>query len=296
MKGLQCLLSACLGSVAVGKPMAYPEGMRPGMQMSGASGEFFRYTSVFVKPPDDDDRAEAIEMGNQVQCEVCELILGRLMLRVESNSEDHIMDQLEAFADPGPPSDNEQENRVAKFKKSCNKHFKDEVLMKGHFITRCKPGQFEDADGQPTRTWCLDRTESPVQERDTNTYSNRNEGVFYACEHTIAKYGSEIAAFMSSRLDEGGFINETVPLACSEAARCAGARKIGAAGKAERKAQARKEKASRKTKEVEVQKKKKPQKEESEDEGGESWMEIAARDEDMKKKRRRKGKKVHTEL
>merc|ERR1719197_1170296 len=77
------------------RPLAYPEGIKPGDQISGNAGEFWRYKHVLIKPPDDEDRMEALKMSEDVKCDVCETILLRLLKRVESNAEDHIMDVLD---------------------------------------------------------------------------------------------------------------------------------------------------------------------------------------------------------
>merc|ERR1719399_1973793 len=93
--------------MTLGKELKYPDGVQPGDQISGSEGEFFRYKHVFVKPPDDDDRRESIEMGMDVRCTACEAMLEGLLAK------DHIMDQLDGeLTGPVPETENPQENRV----------------------------------------------------------------------------------------------------------------------------------------------------------------------------------------
>merc|ERR1719253_512043 len=120
------------------RPLSYPEGIKPGDQISGNAGEFWRYKHVLIKPPDDEDRMEALKMSEDVKCSVCETILLRLMRRVESNVEDHIMDALDGEPAEFPElTGDDQEDRVNRNKKGCNKHFKDELLSIGYSVRNC---------------------------------------------------------------------------------------------------------------------------------------------------------------
>eukprot|EP00439_Symbiodinium_sp_Y106_P069453 s2566_g11.t4 len=88
----------------------YPQGVKPGDQVSGSEGEYFRYKHVFVKPPDDEDRVEALKMAADFKCTACEVLLQSLLQRAESMTEDHIMDQFDGeLEEPVELSDNPQD-------------------------------------------------------------------------------------------------------------------------------------------------------------------------------------------
>jgi|Transcript_62773 hypothetical protein len=216
------------------RPLAYPEGIKPGDQISGSSGEFWRYKSVLVKPPDDEDRMEALKMSEDVKCAACEIILQRLMKRVESNSQDHIMDALDGEPDEIPElTGDAQEDRVNQNRRGCNKHFKDELLLRGYGLKHCEAtvsivDNETDAGTEEVakpKTWCLHNVgANNVDSRQADTYSTRSEAVYHACENTIARHGHEIADFLSQRLEEGGDVNKAIKEACLEAAFCDGTR------------------------------------------------------------------------
>merc|ERR1712146_221735 len=110
----------------------------------------------------------------------------------ESYTEDHIQDQLDGEMDgPPEPSYNAQDARVNANRKGCNKHFKDELLLKGHQIRNCKDiaSETDGKKGTGNKTYCLEKSPSLPSERDVDTYSVRNEALFYACESTIARHG-----------------------------------------------------------------------------------------------------------
>jgi len=216
---------------AATKELKYPEGIKPGDQVSGSAGEYFRYKHVLVKPPDDNDRLEALQISKDIQCKACEVLLQNLLGKAESFTEDHIMDQLDGDIEgPIPDSDNPQEDRVNRYRKGCNKHFKDDLLLRGWTIQKCpdipaagaadSTSNAEDNDPRPT--WCLEQGPATPTERDVDTYSVRSEAVFYACEATVARYGHELAAFLAERLEDGGAADVAVQAACRQAATCAG--------------------------------------------------------------------------
>ncbi|CAE7772904.1 PDE9A [Symbiodinium sp. CCMP2592] len=90
--------------------VGYPQGVKPGDQVSGSEGEYFRYKHVFVKPPDDEDRVEALKMAADFKCTACEVLLQSLLQRAESMTEDHIMDQFDGeLEEPVELSDNPQD-------------------------------------------------------------------------------------------------------------------------------------------------------------------------------------------
>ncbi|CAJ1418463.1 unnamed protein product [Effrenium voratum] len=197
---------------ASAKELKYPEGVQAGDLVSGSEGEYFRYKHVFVKPPDDEDRMEALKMAKDITCSACEVLLDSLLKQAESMTEDHILDQFDGeLLEPPALSDNAQENRVNQNRRGCNKHFKDELLLRGWAARKC--ASTEGAE------WCLERG-APPSERDVDTYNVRNEAVFYACESTVGRLGAEIAAKVAELKEDGLSLAEVVRIACQEAGRC----------------------------------------------------------------------------
>lgn len=208
-----------------GKELQYPEGIRPGDRVSGSEGEYFRYKHVFVKPPDDEDRMEALQMAKDIKCAACEVLLENLLQRAESFTEDHILDQFDGELLETAPSQNQQEHRVNQNRKGCNKHFKDELLLRGWFASRCE----EDSEdtGQETgdsgKIWCLKRSDRLPTERDVDTYNVKNEAIFHACEGTIGRNGPEIAEKLVElkEAEREMTLSEMIKVTCREAGRCA---------------------------------------------------------------------------
>merc|ERR1719433_1660884 len=155
-------------------------------------------------------------------------MLASFARRAETLSEDHIMDQI----DGDPPervevSRDEQENLVNKKRKGCNKHFKDELLLKGWSLKECT-GHFKERPA-----WCLEQLGRAVKESEVDTYSVKNEAAFYACERTVGQYGQELAASLAEQVEDGKDLNDAIKVACREAARCNSKAKA-ATGKAKR--------------------------------------------------------------
>jgi len=215
-----------LTGYAFAKELKYPDGVRPGDQISGNAGEYFRYKSVLIKPPDDDDRREALQIAADIRCIACETMLQHLIGKAESHSEDHIMDQLDGELEGTVElTDNPQENRVNQNRKGCNKHFKDSLLLRGWAVQRCpeKPivttNTDAESDAQPA-VWCLQETNGQTA-RDVDTYSTRNDAAFHACEQTVGRYGQEIAAFVAEQKEEGASLATILRAACHGPAKCA---------------------------------------------------------------------------
>ncbi len=122
-----------------------------GQAVSGMSGEFFRYRHVYVHPPTDRDRAEAIDMALDVRCDVCKVIVLGAMSKAESMTEDHLLDQLEGPLDEGarPIEGDEQGSRVVMNKRGCNKLYKDDLMALGWRVRKC--------DVSNVQTFCLVR-------------------------------------------------------------------------------------------------------------------------------------------
>eukprot|EP00930_Biecheleria_cincta_P076040 TRINITY_DN63242_c0_g1_i1.p1 TRINITY_DN63242_c0_g1~~TRINITY_DN63242_c0_g1_i1.p1 ORF type:complete len:251 (-),score=54.51 TRINITY_DN63242_c0_g1_i1:64-816(-) len=220
-----CLLPAFTWRGAA-RELKYPEGIGPGDQVSGSDGEFFRYKHVFVKPPDDEDRIEALRMANDVKCTACEVLLQHLLKRAETLTEDHIMDQLDGELEkPAELSTNEQENRVNRNRKGCNKHFKDDILLRGWSVRKCDDASSPLETSSEKRTWCLVQSERLPSERDVDTYSVHNEATFLACEGTIGRNGAEIAASVAEMKEDGVVLSEIIARSCKKAGRCEAAKK-----------------------------------------------------------------------
>jgi len=212
---MQAAILIAFTHLACARELKYPDGVKPGDQVSGAEGEFFRYKHVFVKPPDDEDRVSSLKMTEDMRCKACEVMVESLLKRAESLSQDHIMDQFDGeLESPVEFTNDPQENRVNKNRKGCNKHFKDELLLKGWAVRSCPDGA--------TRTWCLEKSPEIPTERDVDTYSTRNDAVFYACEHTLGRYGQELAEYIAERMEDGAPLHEVISTACRDAARCEG--------------------------------------------------------------------------
>lgn len=272
------------------RPLSYPEGVKPGDQISGNAGEFWRYKHVLIRPPDDEDRMEALKMSEDVKCAVCETILHRLMKRVESNAEDHIMDALDGEpTEEFEPTGDDQEDRVNKNRRGCNKHFKDEVLLRGYVLRPCPEPpqqvvQVEDDQNetnpqdQPKRKDNCLESAGNVDSRTADTYSTRSEAVFYACENTIARHGHEVARFLAETLESGGDLAVAITNTCLQAASCGGARE--------------------KTPKTKEQGKKKKRRRKADDEEGSYWdiMNEQKAEDKKSRKRRRKRKANHAEL
>merc|ERR1719487_2702551 len=60
----------------------------------GVTGEFFRYKHLYHKAPKEADRDEAMRVASKVRCEVCTAIVGSLVKKAQSLSEDDLADML----------------------------------------------------------------------------------------------------------------------------------------------------------------------------------------------------------
>eukprot|EP00397_Hematodinium_sp_SG-2012_P049961 GEMP01057844.1.p2 GENE.GEMP01057844.1~~GEMP01057844.1.p2 ORF type:complete len:113 (+),score=20.84 GEMP01057844.1:539-877(+) len=80
--------------------------------------------------------------------------------------------------------------KVLKRKKGCQKHFKDDFILLGHFVTPC-------ADNP--KVACLEKG-GPPGATARETYEVWKEGVYFACEQTIGAHSDEIVEIL---LDKG---------------------------------------------------------------------------------------------
>ena len=185
------LLIAVAGTLA-----DFPDGKRPGDQLMGTGPEFFRYRSVFVRPPNDSDRAESLRRSQFVLCEVCREISARLILQMNLQDEDAILDVLEG-----------RDNR------GCQRHFKDSLMALGW-------GLISGATC-PGKEFCLHKGD-PRDLDDMDTYTVSNDALFYACEQTIGANIDAVASFVYSTTKRGKINPLALALAaCRDAAKCA---------------------------------------------------------------------------
>lgn len=168
---------------------------RQGMA-AGQSGEYFRYKHLYEKKPSEEDFANAQKVAGEIRCPVCAKIVESLMKKAKSFSEDDLADVLEGNAEYAPAGDpvTDQMNR---HRKGCNKHFKDELVAVGYMLRQCKDvaPDFKN-DSSP----CLWKNADPPSQHSMDTYEVWKEGLFYACEQSVARHTDELAAVLSEKL------------------------------------------------------------------------------------------------
>jgi len=276
------ILAAASKLLVHAKPLAYPEGVQAGDKISGSSGEFWRYKHVLIKPPDDDDRAESLQMAADVKCDVCETILLRLLKRSESNREDHIMDMMDGDLVEEPElTGDAQTDRVNHNKRGCNKHFKDELLAIGYYVKECPAASIEiTKSSEPSfeeplkpKAFCLQNSGRHVDSKEFDTYSVRNDALYYACENTIAKYAAELATALAESFESGGDVTSSVKKVCRQQALCDG----------------RKEQKTKQRKSTDEKKKKRKRKGDEEEK---SYFDIMNEQKEEKKRRKKHRRKV----
>eukprot|EP00397_Hematodinium_sp_SG-2012_P052026 GEMP01061299.1.p1 GENE.GEMP01061299.1~~GEMP01061299.1.p1 ORF type:complete len:168 (+),score=26.28 GEMP01061299.1:303-806(+) len=139
--------------------------------------------------PSAENEDRALRLANEIRCEVCEWLLRSMLSRVKIFTEDVLYDMLEGNEEyemtGNPIVDN-----VLKRKKGCQKHFKDDFILLGHFVTPC-------ADNP--KVACLEKG-GPPGATARETYEVWKEGVYFACEQTIGAHSDEIVEIL---LDKG---------------------------------------------------------------------------------------------
>eukprot|EP00746_Dinoflagellata_sp_MGD_P110104 gnl/MRDRNA2_/MRDRNA2_47251_c0_seq1.p1 gnl/MRDRNA2_/MRDRNA2_47251_c0~~gnl/MRDRNA2_/MRDRNA2_47251_c0_seq1.p1 ORF type:complete len:326 (-),score=74.78 gnl/MRDRNA2_/MRDRNA2_47251_c0_seq1:65-1042(-) len=187
--------------------------------------------------PDDKDRVYSSQMGFDMRCDACKLILKNVVKRAKSFEEDALLDVLEGVAPDyelpklqgNTDMEQHQKAKVKRLQYGCNKHFKD-ILRVGWTANNCTNASMNDEFQYFGRTWCLHRSWDKPTEADINTYCVDNESVYYACKNTIGAYSQEIAASLSEKLlnppqgekkkDKKARENTAVVNACLNAAKC----------------------------------------------------------------------------
>lgn len=228
---------------------------KPGDTLGGVEGEFTRYIHTFMQPPTEQDRADGLKMAQDIRCEACQEIVTQCVRRAESKSEDHIMDQLEGEINledlPEPNENTTQADRVARNRRGCNKHYKDDLLLRGFGVRRCADESVDvdaDADSEPvtssSKMFCMEHGK-PLSVGESNTYNIRNEAAFYACESTVGRFGTEMAASVADALQDGVELETAVKTVCLEVAKCQGVKKGARKAKGPTKFKEKKKKTKR---------------------------------------------------
>jgi len=217
----------------------------------GTTGEYFRYTNLFYKSPSEDDRAQSLEVAAKIRCDVCLVIVDSLLTQAKSFGEDDLADVLEGHGDYEESKDPVR-SRMLEHKKGCNKHFKDELISEGYVLRQCKeviPGR-EDSDP------CLFHGKDRPNQQSVDSYDLWKEGLFHACEQSVAHHSDAIAEYLSGAL-HGGEVNRTaaVRTACETVARCGGAAPPTAKAKAAPAAKQKQGKGSKPLSKAETEKK-----------------------------------------
>jgi len=191
----------------------------------------YRYTRYDEdQPPTATDKEHAILAGGDVKCVVCETILADLFSKPGKKDFDTIVEMLEAdsvsekaIADAAT----EMERFVERYKKGCNKLFKDNFVAKGWAVTNCTrlgKHQNESTPEEVRAPWaCAEKTDVPNKTR-LNTYSVKMEAMHYACEVTIARNRDELSDFLANRFKKAGrdtqSLKELYQLACRKMGKC----------------------------------------------------------------------------
>lgn len=193
--------------------------------VGGVAGEFYRYKhQTAYEKPTDDNRIVSLRMASDIKCRACEVLVESLVNKTNSKSEDRIMDQFDGDLKEKPVSTgNEQVDRVNKHRRACNKHFKDELMLKGWTVRKCEETlERQGESSHLNKSWCLAKSEVPLTQFQVDTYSIHNDALFYACEQTVATHGHEIAAIITEKLTDGLPLFKASHIACLEAADCEG--------------------------------------------------------------------------
>ncbi len=192
----------------IAETLEFPEGLGPGDELPGTSAEFFRYRSVFVRAPNDDDREESLRRSRFVLCDVCETVLVNLLRSTNLKDEDDILDALEGVGDDERSSLDPQIERIRRGKRGCQRHFKDSLMAFGYRLSECGNARH-----------CLVRG-NPRDPDDMDTYTRDNEGLFYACDQTVGSNLDRLARFFVKNSKAVKSLPELVKQGCVYVAKC----------------------------------------------------------------------------
>eukprot|EP00928_Gymnodinium_smaydae_P004681 TRINITY_DN11596_c0_g1_i1.p1 TRINITY_DN11596_c0_g1~~TRINITY_DN11596_c0_g1_i1.p1 ORF type:complete len:223 (-),score=36.95 TRINITY_DN11596_c0_g1_i1:242-910(-) len=183
----------------------------------GTTGEFFRYKHLFMKQPTEEDKDESLALAAKLRCDVCVGVVSGLVGRARSVTEDDLADALEGNTEYEMTGDMVTDQMLS-HKKGCNKHFKDELIAEGYTVRVCRdvvPGR---NDSEP----CLHQENSSKPgAQSIDTYELWKEGLFYACEQTVGRYGDALAARLAETLPGNTADRVTmIKAACMTEAHC----------------------------------------------------------------------------
>merc|ERR1712232_1129236 len=117
---------------------------------------------------------------------------------------------------------------MGRYKKGCNKLFKDNFVAKGWSVTNCTrlgKHQNESTPEEVRAPWaCANKGDVLPNKTRLNTYSVQMEAMHYACEVTIARNRDELAEFLAGRFKKTGrdtqSLKELYQLACRKFGKC----------------------------------------------------------------------------
>jgi len=197
---------------------------------------YYRYTK-YKKEPHQQDKQASMLAGGDIKCDVCEVILAKTLQDLTKASklnggtmdQDNIEEALEADAidqEKVEKAADRMEEYVERYKKGCNKLFKDNFLALGWDAVACHNQVPFDMVPQPPNgriPWACARDvhEAPSKE-DMNTYTVERESIHYACEATITRHRDELARFVAEHYEEykKSPPKKLAAAACKEAAKC----------------------------------------------------------------------------
>lgn len=191
---------------------------------TGPTGEYYRYVAMPARQLTEVDRDEARAGAAQVRCDVCALIVESLVQKAASWSEDGLADQFEGHTEYDKTGDESLDLMLA-HKKGCNKHFKDELVAEGWFLTSCKEVRPERGEGM-----CLWQTPNKPDEVSLNSYQTWKEALFFACEQTVGAHSDALAEYLAGALTKSANRTATVRTACERHAKCSKRKSRGSRG------------------------------------------------------------------
>merc|ERR1719382_1303931 len=118
------------------------------------------------------------------------------------------------------------EKYVEKYKKGCNRLFKENFLREGWDVVACHKQLPFDMPDQPPEgriPWaCARDMHEPPSNKSINTYTVERESIHYACEATITRHREEVANFIAAHHEEFKKLppRKLAREACEKAAKC----------------------------------------------------------------------------
>lgn len=197
---------------------------------------YYRYTRYNKKPHQQDKHASMLA-GGDVKCDVCKVILTKALgdlikaklltggIRDQENIEEHL-EADEIDLEKIEKAKSRMEKYVEKYKKGCNKLFKENFLELGWDVVACHQQLPFDMPNQPPEgriPWACARNLRKVPSKmDMNTYTVERESIHYACEATITRHRDELAQFLAKNYSafKKKPLESIAEEACKQAAKC----------------------------------------------------------------------------